>query len=70
MTVKEQIQRLERGQKALSRKLNRELAPIKAYIEAQPREDKKDSISISSEVWNVLKWLILIVGGLAGVNLL
>lgn len=84
MTLKEQIKRLEKSIAedfkavqteihSVKKHFNGRLKPIEDYFIGQKAIEeakKKGSISINQEVWNVVKWLILIIGGLVGVKLI
>lgn len=54
------------------KEIRNELKPFHDYLVGQEAIDKakrQGTISISNEVWNILKWLILIIGALVGVKL-
>lgn len=55
------------------KEIRKDLLPFHDFIVAQnaiTEAKKSGAISINSEVWNIIKWLILIIGGLVGVKLL
>lgn len=84
MTIKEQIRHLEKDFTAeltkmraeigrVSRSFNKRLLPVEDYVVGQKalvEAKKKGTISISEEVWNVFKWLVLIIGALLGLKLI
>lgn len=84
MTIKEQVIRLEKNVtkdlrwvrseiSGLKDSVDKRIKPMEDYfvgLEAVAEAKKQGTISINEDVWNVLKWLILIVAGLAGVKLL
>lgn len=58
----------------LTKKTNKKLDAIDKRVTRVEDEVKlakrRGDISISKEAWNVLKWMLLIIGGLAGVKLI
>lgn len=77
MTIKQQIETLDKDFRIFRKSVNRRLNPMYKSFLAEQKADKdlqeakkQGSISISSEAWNVIKWLILIIGALAGVSLI
>ena len=55
------------------KEVHKELTPFHDYLIGQAalaEATKQGTVSINGEVWNVLKWLVLIIAGLLGAKLL